>query len=380
MPLATIPEAIEEIRQGRMIILVDDESRENEGDLVMAAEKVTPEAINFMAKYGRGLICMSLTEEKVQQLGLGMMVEENSSLRETAFTVSVDARRDITTGISAFDRATTIQVIVRDDARPNDLVTPGHLFPLKVRRGGVLVRAGHTEGSSDLARLAGLKPLAVICEILNDDGTMARMPHLEAFAKTHGLKVASIADLIRYRRQTEVLVRRVAEANLPTTTGVFRGILYENQVDAYHHMALVMGEMSPTDPILVRVQSECLTGDVFGSLRCDCGERLRTSLQMIGKEGRGALVYIRRQMPGSQVADVIRTYALQDAGKVPQGPHERLRFEDEIVEYGIGAQILIDLGVRKMRLLTNNPRRIVGIEGFGLTLLETVPIPLDRTA
>jgi 3,4-dihydroxy 2-butanone 4-phosphate synthase / GTP cyclohydrolase II len=376
MKFHTIEEAIEDIQQGKMVILVDDEDRENEGDLTMAAEKVTPEAINFMAKYGRGLICLSLTAGRLAELQIPQMVEDidNNSLFGTAFTVSIEARRGVTTGISAADRATTILTAINPKTKPEDLVRPGHIFPLRARAGGVLERTGQTEGSVDLARLAGLTPAGVICEIMSDDGTMARVPELMEFAQRFNMKIVTIKDLIHYRMQCESLVRVVAETRLPLRFGEFRALVYENEITKEQHLALVKGHIDPNEPVLVRVHSSCLTGDVFGSFRCDCGEQLRMALRLIAEEGTGVLLYLQQEGRGIGLVNKLRAYALQDAGRDTVQANEELGFKPDLRDYGIGAQILAHLGVKRMRQMTNNPRKVVGLAGYGLEVVDRVPI------
>jgi len=378
MPHLSIEEAIEEISAGRMVILVDDEDRENEGDLCMAAEAVTPEAINFMATYGRGLICLPMTSEKCDALNLPLMVNENTSRFQTGFTVSIEAKTGITTGISAADRATTILTAVSDRAKPSDLARPGHIFPLRARDGGVMVRVGQTEGSVDLARLAGLKPAAVICEIMDEDGTMARMPSLEKFSEKHQIGICTVADLVAHRTRTECFVRAAAETKIPTAIGgEFRIVAFENDVDDLTHIALVKGNIDSEQPVLVRVHSECMTGDIFGSLRCDCADQLHKAMAMIEAEGTGVIVYMRQEGRGIGLVNKLKAYELQRKGLDTVEANHELGFKDDLREYGIGAQILVSLGVKKMRILTNNPKKMVGLEGYGLSIVEQVPIEVE---
>ena len=374
--MATVEEAIEEIRAGRFVVVIDDEARENEGDLVMAADFVTADHINFMAKHGRGLICMPMTGERIDELGIPMMVnaQDNGSMFGTPFTVSVEARSGVTTGISAADRARTVQVLIDPESTKRDIVMPGHLFPLRAREGGVLVRAGQTEATVDLCKLAGLYPAGVLCEIMRNDGTMMRLPDLKRFAARHGLKILSVEQLIAYRQQHEKLVERVTETVIPTPYGSWKAIAYRSMTDPDEHVALVMGDVSGDEPVLVRMHSQCVTGDVFGSMRCDCGEQLDKSMQLIGEEGRGVIVYMRQEGRGIGFHNKLRAYALQDVGMDTVEANLALGFEADRRDYGIGMQILVDLGLKKIRFLTNNPRKRAGLEGFGLEMVERVPI------
>ena len=379
MSFCSIEEAIQDIREGKILIVVDDEDRENEGDFIMAAEKVSPEAINFMAKHGRGLICLPTTQKRLEDLGLGMMVDKNTAKMGTPFTVSIDAIHGTTTGISAFDRAQTVKVFINPKTRPSDLARPGHIFPLAAREGGVLKRSGHTEAVVDLARLAGLYASGVLCEIMSDDGTMARLPELQQIAEKFDLKIATIADLIKYRRRTEKLVHQVAKTNLPTRFGVFQLSAYETEVEDKPYIALTMGDVTDGKPVLVRIHSSCVTGDVLHSLRCECGDQLEQAMEMIAEEGRGVLLYIHQEGRGIGLINKLKAYELQDQGCDTVEANERLGYPADLREYGIGAQVLIDLGVRKIRYMTNNPAKLAGLEGYDLEIVERVPLVVKPT-
>ena len=373
----TIEDAIVEMREGRMLIVVDDEDRENEGDLIMAADRVTSDSVNFMATHGRGLICVALTPERLEHLDLGPMVSDNTAKLTTAFTVSVDAAEGTTTGISAHDRAATIEVLLRPDTQPSDLARPGHIFPLRAEHGGVLSRAGHTEASVDLARMAGLSAAGVLCEIMSSDGSMARVPELMDFAKGHGFKIITIKDLIAYRRRSETLVSKVGEVDFPTRFGGFRLHLFDSKVDDHHHMALVKGNVTDGDPVLVRAHSQCLTGDLFHSMRCDCGDQLEAALSKIEENGKGVLLYMRQEGRGIGLANKIKAYELQDQGRDTVEANVELGFGVDLRDYGVGAQILWDLGVRRIKLMTNNPKKIIGLQGHGLSIVERIPLEVE---
>jgi 3,4-dihydroxy 2-butanone 4-phosphate synthase/GTP cyclohydrolase II len=373
----TIEEALEDIKRGKMVIVVDDENRENEGDLIMAAELVTPEAINFMAKQAGGLICMPATKKRLNELEIGMMVNKNTDANHTAFTVSIDAK-ECTTGISAHERAYTILRVLDPDSKPEDFNRPGHIFPLEAKEGGVLVRAGHTEAAVDLSKMAGLQPAGVICEIMNEDGTMARVPQLIEYAKKHDLKLITIEEMIRYRRSHEKMVEQISDADMPTKYGEFRAYGYQNKINGEHHVAVVMGDIKPGDPVLVRIHSECLTGDVFGSLRCDCGEQLDTAMKAIAREGKGILLYMRQEGRGIGLLNKLKAYKLQDAGMDTVEANEALGFDADLRDYGIGAEILSDLGATQLKLMTNNPKKISGIAGFGIEVVERIHIEMNH--